>query len=209
MGDYFTFFVFFLCILPAYAKTTAKPKICWNTRWFNSFIPTETNRSDYEHQSAKILDSLCVNGSPIAAQCKDQKGEPFSGYKNDTVGKFIATCNVVVGLICNPYNNTVNETCPDYQVQYGCNCPKTTATGSKITGGKTTIMPGKGTIGTNAGVSTTISGSGSGNPGSQNTGSGTGHSATGQQLGQSGNSGQNLGISQIVLLLYLIMIISC
>ncbi|XP_045183272.2 uncharacterized protein LOC123541755 [Mercenaria mercenaria] len=72
---------------------------------------------------------------------------------------------------------------------------------------QTTQQPstGKVTSGTNAAVSTATSGSGSGG----GSVSGTGHSASGQQHGQCGNSGQNLGISQIVLLLCFIIITFC
>lgn len=110
---------------------TAAPKVCWDSVWFNSSAPSATNRSEYETQPASVLNSICSTRTVIAARCKDEKGEPFYAVKNDTVNRYIATCTVVSGLICNPYNNT-NAVCADFQIQYGCTC-QTTPSNSKVT----------------------------------------------------------------------------
>ncbi|KAL4216817.1 hypothetical protein ACF0H5_024538 [Mactra antiquata] len=102
-------------------------KVCWTSAWYNDSSPTPANRSDYEHQTASVLNSLCTSGSVIDARCKDEKGEAFTSFKNDSSNMYVATCNVVTGLICHPYNTT-KQTCPDFAIQYGCQCPTPTTT---------------------------------------------------------------------------------
>lgn len=91
------------------------------------------NGSNYEHQPAHVLNTICTQGSPIDAKCVDVKNETVGTFKNDTYNNVILTCTVVNGLICKPYENDPNATCPDYAIQYGCKCPTTQRGGAGVT----------------------------------------------------------------------------
>ncbi|XP_060570795.1 cysteine proteinase 4-like [Ruditapes philippinarum] len=216
MGGRAFFLIAFAGFIVVYGQTTI-PTICWDTKWFNSSAPTKLNRSEYEQQSANVLDSVCANGPITAARCKDSKGESFTGFRNDSVIKYIAKCDITNGLICNPYNTSKDSICPDFQIQYGCRCPSTTpihsgggavaiggagGNGSGLRGG------GSGGGGTTSGINSSTSGTGhkSGNSGS-GTGSGTGQSSgsgTGSGTGKSNGSGN--GFQKICVNYFLLFI---
>ncbi|XP_060598573.1 uncharacterized protein LOC132752271 [Ruditapes philippinarum] len=123
MGIYFGVFVLLGCF------TNISGLTCWDSKWFNE-SSTLKNGSSYEFPSVKVLDKICVDGSAvIAARCKDEKGEPFNITKNDTINHYYAVCNQINGLICHPYMNVRNATCPDFAIQYGCRGPPTAHTG--------------------------------------------------------------------------------
>ncbi|XP_053386831.1 uncharacterized protein LOC128550888 [Mercenaria mercenaria] len=195
-----TFIIGFICI--NYVSGQATQKVCWDSKWYNE-SGVLGNGSNYEHQSGKVLNTICPDGPVIAAQCKDSKDEVIQAFWNDTVNSYYATCNHVKGLICHPYNNSENATCPEFAIQYGCNCPPATTTGRT----HNVSMQGSGT-----GTTTTKTGTGkdggpshenggSGNTGSKTFGSGAGLSASGQQNFHCGNNGQHYRASHLVLLL--------
>ncbi|XP_053392047.1 uncharacterized protein LOC128554761 [Mercenaria mercenaria] len=179
----FPIIVYISCFVFVYGQTTQK--VCWDSKWYND-SGVLRNRSSFEHQSVKVLDTICSNGPVTAAQCKDDKGEPFNVAINSTANHYYVVCNHVIGLICHPYNNSINATCPDFAIQYGCNCP------TKATRGVSTMSAQGMSVYTN---------SGGVNTGSQSTGSGAGSSASGQQNGHCRNNGQHYGASHLVLLL--------
>lgn len=71
--------------------------------WFISFLSHQEYcfffRSDYESQPTSVLNLICPKGSVIAAQCKDEKGEPFKIFKNDTVSMYIAQLSMGLFVI--------------------------------------------------------------------------------------------------------------
>ncbi|XP_053387048.1 uncharacterized protein LOC128550939 [Mercenaria mercenaria] len=121
-----TLIIGFICIICVSGQTTQK--VCWDSKWYND-SGVQRNGSSYEHQSVNVLNTICHYGPVIAAKCKDDKTEPIKAFQNDTTNHYYATCNHVNGLICHPYNNSQNATCPDFVIQYGCNCPTTPSVG--------------------------------------------------------------------------------
>ncbi|XP_053392042.1 uncharacterized protein LOC123541834 [Mercenaria mercenaria] len=189
----FSIIVCLMCFVFVHGQTTQK--VCWDSRWYND-SGVLGNRSSYEHQSINVLNAICSSGSVIAAQCRDDKGEPFQLIKNSSANQYYAVCNHVNGLICHPYNNSQNATCPDYAIQYGCNCPTTTGGNFGGSGvGITTLKTGDG-----HGVSGYKNGGG-GSSGFQTTGSGAGPSVSGQQNSHCRNDGQHYGASHLVQLI--------
>ncbi|XP_060570796.1 uncharacterized protein LOC132729068 [Ruditapes philippinarum] len=127
MELYFSFFALILCSYYVNGRS-----VCWDSTIYNDSL-TLTNGSNYEHQPASVLNKICTQGSLIAAKCMDAKKEETGAFKNDSVNKVILTCSIVNGLICKPYENDPNATCPDYAIQYGCDCSTTQSGGAGVT----------------------------------------------------------------------------
>ncbi|XP_053387047.1 lysozyme D-like [Mercenaria mercenaria] len=206
-----TFITGFICVICVSGQTTQAA--CWDSTWYND-SGILANRSTYEHQSVNVLDAICSNGPVIAAQCKDEKGESFQVTKNDSVSHFYATCSPVNGLMCQPYNNSQNATCPDFAIQYGCNCPTATTRGvstvstqgaknQSVSSGAGNTATTQGVVlhstksvgtlkGSGGGITTLKTGNGNGVPGYTNGGSGnTGLQTTGSGAGPSASGQQN------------------
>jgi len=91
--------------------------------------------SDYDPPpNATYLTNLnCAANSNYTAHCRDtQKGEAIKGFKNDSVGMYIIVCTAPEGLICTPWQNS---SCPDHELQFGCNQCLTTTQHSSGTAG--------------------------------------------------------------------------
>ncbi|KAL4221823.1 hypothetical protein ACF0H5_020077 [Mactra antiquata] len=122
MDRYLATVSIFLVLCAATLPGMFGEKICWDSQWFNNSAPT--NRSEYEKVPQATLDKICSTGSVKYAQCKDNRGEPFSGHKIDKFNEYEAFCNIT-GLECNPFTNS-SKSCPDLLIQFGCTCPTST-----------------------------------------------------------------------------------
>lgn len=67
---------------------------------------------------------ICRYGS--SAKCKTDKGEPFRERFNLTSGdnKYVFSCSAEFGVTC--FVKAENGTCPDFAIQFFCDCPSTT-----------------------------------------------------------------------------------
>ncbi|XP_060582583.1 uncharacterized protein LOC132738969 [Ruditapes philippinarum] len=117
MELYFSFFPLLLCSYYVSGKT------CWDSTWYNESV-TLKNGSNYEHQSVDVLNSMCPNKTAVInASCRGERTEPFTMMTVDLIREYYATCNHKTGLICYPFGN---QSCPDFSIQYGCNCSLST-----------------------------------------------------------------------------------
>lgn len=98
------------------------------SEWINHSRPT--NRMESEIPTDNDLDLLCprrLNGRITDMRCKDDKGEPFSPSNSFSLNgdkSLNFSCGVLPdgrrGVVCVPI--AVNTTCPDYAVNFYCEC---------------------------------------------------------------------------------------
>ncbi|KAH3858730.1 hypothetical protein DPMN_101357 [Dreissena polymorpha] len=95
----------------------------------NQNHPIGNGDSDEEQITQQELDRSCPSsvGRVTGFQCMDDRNEPFANKINQTSngGLFVFTCNDVhQGLKC-WVTDKVNGKCPDFSVQFYCNCSQT------------------------------------------------------------------------------------